>query len=140
MTPTDEIMPPQELVQTPVAQLAQVGQAGPPVSGLEAGRVEFLHRKEFDPFQASGKEFVYLGPSAAVFELDDLASAVLARLAESPIARGKLVEELSARFSEGELQETVTELLRVQAIGEDGPIDRQAGMPVQIGRASCRER
>ena len=115
---------------TPSRTEDPVGQASRPVwTGQEACPTRLL-RKEFHPFQASGKEFVYLVPSAAVFELDDLASAVLARLAESPIARGELVEELSARFSEGELQETVTELLRVQAIGEDGPIDRQAGMPV----------
>src|ERR1022692_4277750 len=115
---------------TPSRTEDPVGQASRPVwTGQEACPTRLL-RKEFHPFQASGKEFVYLVPSAAVFELDDVASAVLARLGEGAIAREELVEELSARFSEGELQETVTELLRVQAIGEDGPIDRQAGMPV----------
>src|ERR1017187_1977869 len=115
---------------TPIRTEDPVGQASRPVwTGQEACPTRLL-RKEFHPFQASGREFGYLVPRAAVFELDDVASAILARLGEGAIAREELVEELSARFSEGELQETVTELLRVQAIGEDGPIDRQAGMPV----------
>jgi uncharacterized protein len=76
--------------------------------------------REFHSFAASGREFLYLVPSAAVFELDDAASAILARLRQGEMAPGALVEELSARFSPAELRETVNELMRVRAIGASG--------------------
>jgi uncharacterized protein len=111
---------------TPIDPL--VGQAVPPVSRLQAGRMAqpLLRGKEFHPFQTSGKQFVYLVPSAAVFELDAAASAILARLAEASLTREELVNGLSARFPASELRETLTELLRVQAIGEE----TQARIPV----------
>jgi uncharacterized protein len=95
--------------------------------------------REFHPFQASGREFVYLVPSAAVFELDDTASAILTRLGEGAMAREEIVEELSSRFAEGEVRETLAELVRVQAIGEDTegrtPVPPQKLLPIgaQVG-------
>src|SRR5260370_5434388 len=76
--------------------------------------------REFQSFQAGGKEFVYLVPSAAVFELDDASSAVIHRLRERSMSRIDLARQLSALFPADEVQETVSELMRARAIGEVG--------------------
>jgi uncharacterized protein len=73
--------------------------------------------REFHSFEAAGREFLYLVPSAAVFELDDTASAVLARLREGEATPHELVEDLGARFPRTDVQETLSELLRVRAVG-----------------------
>src|SRR5205823_7071354 len=77
-----------------------------------------LHLREFHPFEAAGRRFVYLVPSAAVFALDDTASAVVDALGRGPRTRGQLVDELSNRFERSQLEETVSELLAARAIGE----------------------
>jgi uncharacterized protein len=79
--------------------------------------------REFHSFQASGKEFLYLVPSAAVFELDGAASAIIAHLRRREIPPARLVEELSAYYSRADLEETISELLRVRAIGASGVPD-----------------
>src|SRR5436305_839306 len=76
--------------------------------------------REFHSFEAAGREFLYLVPSAAVFELDAAAMAILARLRRGELAPVALVEELSAQFPPAELRETVNELMRVRAIGASG--------------------
>lgn len=68
--------------------------------------------REHHRFEAAGKPFVYLVPSAAIFELDTAADAVLRTLRERPRTR----EELVAEF--GAIDSTLSELVRVQAIGE----------------------
>ena len=78
---------------------------------------------EFHPFRSAGRDFLDLVPSAAVFELDEAASAIVDRLRESSTGTGELVAELSARFPAAELQETVGELLRVRAISVEGVPD-----------------
>ena len=82
--------------------------------------------REFHPFEAAGREFLYLVPSAAVFELDDTASAVLARLREGEAAPQDLVNDLAPRFPRTDVQDTVTELLRVRAIGAVGVPEPEA--------------
>jgi uncharacterized protein len=82
--------------------------------------------REFHSFEAAGREFLYLVPSAAVFELDDTASAVLARLREGEATPHELVEGLGARFARTDVQETVAELLRVRAIGAAGAPEPEA--------------
>ncbi len=77
-----------------------------------------LQLREFHPFQAAGRRFVYLVPSAAVFALDDTASAVVDALDRGPRTRSQLVDELSNRFGRSELEETVSELLGARTIGE----------------------
>jgi uncharacterized protein len=72
--------------------------------------------REHHRFEAAGKPFVYLVPSAAIFELDEAADAVLAALRERPRTR----DELAAGT---EVDAALAELARVQAIGE---IDRPA--------------
>jgi hypothetical protein len=53
--------------------------------------------REHHRFEAAGKPFVYLVPSAAIFELDEAADAVLQTLRERPRTR----EELSAALAGG---------------------------------------
>ena len=52
---------------------------------------------EFHPFESAGRRFVYL-PAGAIFEIDDEASAVLARLQAggTEIESNELIEELAA--------------------------------------------
>ncbi|HEY1338723.1 MAG TPA: quinohemoprotein amine dehydrogenase maturation protein [Bryobacteraceae bacterium] len=76
--------------------------------------------REHHSFRAAGQEFLYLVPSAAVFGLDDAASAIMARLRQGSAPADDLVRELSARFPADEVAETLGELLRVRAIGENG--------------------
>ena len=57
-----------------------------------------LTLREFHRFTASGTDFVYLVPSAAIFQLDPAASAIIARLGQGDAPASDLVRELSARF------------------------------------------
>ena len=79
-----------------------------------------LVTREFHRFEAAGRDFVYLVPSAAVFELDETAAAILGTLADQPQSQADLVHDLSARFPARDLEETLAELRRVRAIGENG--------------------
>jgi uncharacterized protein len=72
------------------------------------------HMREFHSFQAAGREFVYLVPSAAVFELDDAAASVLAILRERALTATE----------QAEFAETLAELRRVRAIGDAAPTPR----------------
>ncbi len=93
-----------------------------------------LRAAEYHAFDASGREFVYLVPSAAIFELDGLSSEILARLRGGDVPLNDLVRELSARFDLAEIEETVRELLRVRAIAVSGVPDQV--MPRQIPPAN----
>ena len=71
--------------------------------------------REHHRFEAAGKPFVYLVPSAAIFALDDASDAVLRAVSAGPRTR----EELSAVVGDPvELDATMAELARVRAIGE----------------------
>ncbi len=71
--------------------------------------------REHHRFEAAGKPFLYLVPSAAIFEIDETADAVLRALRERPRSR----EELAGGVG---VDAALAELLRVQAIGErDAP-------------------
>ena len=67
--------------------------------------------REHHRFEAAGKPFVYLVPSAAIFEIDPTADAVLRTLRERPQTRHELA-------GGDEIDAALDELLRVQAIGE----------------------
>lgn len=69
--------------------------------------------REHHRFEAAGKPFLYLVPSAAIFEIDETADAVLRALLERPRSR----EELAGGAG---VDAALAELLRVQAIGELG--------------------
>src|SRR4029077_16231074 len=93
--------------------------------------------REHHRFEAAGKPFVYLVPSAAIFELDEAADAVLQTLRERPRTREELTAALagsdtvsapgsdpvsdpgSDRVSDRvDVDAALAELARVQAIAE----------------------
>jgi uncharacterized protein len=84
---------------------------------------------ELHEFRSLGRRFVYLVQSAAIFELDDLAAAVIDRLAQGNATH----DELVAHFSE----ESIQELLDTHAIlsGDskipDGIQNLTAVIPIQ---------
>jgi uncharacterized protein len=65
--------------------------------------------REHHRFEAAGKPFVYLVPSAAIFELDEAADSLLRTLSERPRTR----EELGGLAN---IDDALAELVRVQAI------------------------
>ncbi len=73
--------------------------------------------REMHRFRASGREYVYLVPSAAIFALDAAAGAILDRLDGGRVSAETLVSDLAGRFPEAELRESLEELARAQAIG-----------------------
>ena len=88
--------------------------------------------REHHRFEAAGRPFVYLVPSAAIFALDETADDVMRTLGSGARSRDDLVSELSARHDAGQLGETVSELACVQAIGE---LVARPSSPKEIGRA-----
>ena len=83
-----------------------------------------LRLGEHHAFEASGKEFVYLVPSAAVFELDDVSREIMTRLRGGDVSPKELVQELNGRFEAREIEESIEELLRVRALGVSGIPDQ----------------
>lgn len=81
-----------------------------------------VSRGEFHPFAAGGGEFLYLVPSAAVFQLDAASAAVLEELRAGPVEVGGLLERLTPRFRASEVHDAIVELRDVRAIREDGRI------------------
>jgi len=82
--------------------------------------VSQLALREFHSFEAGGRDFVYLVPSAAVFELDSPSAAIIQHLRQRSMSRDDLARHLAPSFPAGEIDDTLDELLRVRAIGEDG--------------------
>lgn len=72
---------------------------------------------EFHRFEAAQQDFLYLVPSAALFQLDPAASAIVSALEQGPMPGEDLVHQLAARFPAEELAETIAELQRVRVIG-----------------------
>ncbi len=91
-----------------------------------------LGAREHHRFEAAGKPFVYLVPSAAIFALDDAADAILRTLSERPRTREELVAELAERHDHAELDDTISELARVRAIGEFVAPERDSAPPPKI--------
>src|SRR5437899_1254232 len=95
--------------------------------------------REHHRFEAAGRPFVYLVPSAAIFELDATSDRLLRTLAERPRTRDELDASFESetdgrepidgaaglRAADG-LDAALAELARVQAIAEVG-----APLPVQ---------
>ena len=76
-----------------------------------------LARREFHLFQAAGRDFLYLVPSAAVFALDAPTSAVLRVVSESTVSDERVVDALAGRFDAQSVRAAIAELLEVRAIG-----------------------
>lgn len=79
-----------------------------------------LEPREFHRFQAGGADFVYLTPSAAIFQLDEPCGAVLDELAGGARGLESVLESLAGRFRPSEIHDAVFELRNVRAIGESG--------------------
>jgi uncharacterized protein len=94
---------------------------------------------EFHQFTSLGRRFLYLVQSAAIFELDDLAGAIIDRLAQGPVAYDELVRELASRgWSEGAVAgELIEELAETHAIlsgdakASDAIQNLTANIPIQ---------
>ena len=88
-----------------------------------------LARREFHLFQAAGKDFLYLVPSAAVFALDAPTSAVLRVVSQSTVSDERVVDALAGRFDAQSVRAAIAELLEVRAIGyEQQPPDQPVRM------------
>ncbi len=77
-----------------------------------------LALREMHQFRAAGREFLYLVPSAAVFELPPVAAAIVRLLREAPCPEDALVDGLASEFPASDVRATVSELRDVRAIGE----------------------
>src|SRR5205085_9114696 len=98
--------------------LHQVGSAG-------GGTVIALTRREFHLFQAAGRDFLYLVPSAAVFALDQPTAAVLNVVTSTRVPAERVVETLAGRFDAETVTAAIGELVDVRAIGyEQQPEER----------------
>jgi uncharacterized protein len=69
-------------------------------------------------FEAAGRPFVYLAPSAAVFALDDSADRILSSLRQGPATSEELAGRLSDQMSGAAVEQTLAELARVQAVSK----------------------
>ena len=79
-----------------------------------------LVRREFHHFQGAGRRFLYLVPSAAIFELDEVGAAVLDLLADGVRrSAADVVAALSDRFPESGLHAAIAELIGVRALGHE---------------------
>ena len=77
-----------------------------------------LRLREFHAFEAAGRPFLYLVPSAAVFALDETSGAIIEALGHGRMSRDALVSALARRFASAELDESLDELEQVRAIGQ----------------------
>jgi len=76
-----------------------------------------LSRREFHLFQAAGRDFLYLVPSAAIFALDQPSAAVLNVLGNASRSDDDIVAALAGRFDEAAARAAIRELVEVRAIG-----------------------
>jgi uncharacterized protein len=74
--------------------------------------------REFHSFEAAGRRFLYLVPSAAVFALDDCSAAVIDALNGGPKPVEDVTRDLAGRFDVAEVNDTIAELHRVRALSE----------------------
>jgi uncharacterized protein len=77
--------------------------------------------REYHRFEAAGKPFVYLVPSAAIFALDEVGAAILTAVTERPHSRDELSSAFDAIYGQARVADTVTDLIDVRAIGEVTP-------------------
>ncbi len=74
---------------------------------------------EFHAFEGGGNNYLYLVPSAAIFALEDLSSAVLDLLKDRELTGEQIVDELLTRgFSRPSIEETLDELHQAHAIAK----------------------
>jgi uncharacterized protein len=80
---------------------------------------------EFHAFEGGGKKYLYLVPSGAVFELDDLASEVIGRLRAGERAPQDLLTDLEAAgYDSADATEALKEMYQARVIVRTGaPVD-----------------
>ena len=78
--------------------------------------VNVLNPGDCHQFEARGRRFLYLAPSAAVMEVDDVSAAVLDALALRPQTREEIVAGLAGRHAADAIDESLGELVRVRAL------------------------
>jgi len=88
---------------------------------------------EFHEFEGGGQSYLYLVPSAAIFALEDLSSAVIGLLRERDLTREEIIAELSARgFAGPDIEDTLEELHQAHAISSgDGFVEPRLESPPQ---------
>ena len=77
-----------------------------------------LQLREFHPFRAAGRQFVYLVPSAAIYALDETASTILEALSGRARTSEELIKELSGGIAREEIENSLGELLSIRAVGQ----------------------
>ena len=79
---------------------------------------------ECHPFEAAGRRFLYLTPSAAVFALDEASAAVVETLRGGHLAAPELYSRLAPRFDSRTVEATLAELAgaRVVVPAEPAPV------------------
>ncbi len=80
--------------------------------------MRMLALREAHRFEAAGQPFMYLVPSAGVFALDEAAEAILDALGPGPLTQAELFARVGDRLTGGSVEETLAELIRVQAVGD----------------------
>ncbi len=84
---------------------------------MTAAPVRTYRLGEFHRFEGGGREFLYLVPAGAIFELDGATSVVLSLLSEHSLEHGALIDALTERdFSASEAAELVEELYRARVV------------------------
>ena len=83
-------------------------------------------------FEAAGRSYLYLVPSAAIFDLDGPSLAVMDALDGSPCDHAALVDQLSDRFEVSAIRAAVEELVGAQAIGRVNPVSQEKSLDQQI--------
>ena len=76
-----------------------------------------LVSREAHRFEAAGRSYLYLVPSAAVFGLDETSRAVIDALDDSPWQADDLVDALGPELGRTEVRAAVDELAGARAIG-----------------------
>ena len=71
---------------------------------------------ECHPFEAAGRQFLYLVPSAAVFALDDTSAAVVETLRGGQLAAPDLYARLAPRFDPRTVEDSLAELAGARVI------------------------
>ena len=95
-----------------------------------------LAPREFHLFQAAGRDFLYLVPSAAIFALDESTSAVLRLVTEQKRPEAAVIAALAGRFDPATVGDAIARPVggsrdRVRARTR-GPLP--AGAAVDAGR------
>ena len=78
--------------------------------------LNLVRRGEYHAFAASGADFLYLVPSAAVYRLDETSQAVLDEIGDGDVSANVLADSLSLRFPVADVRATIEDLVRVRAI------------------------